>query len=1181
KEWYSDFLASLEERGVPSPAVLVPAVVLILLIAVALLAVPALTVKTQVVTLAVKDASGNPLPGAIVTLTGGTYSKTLAVGADGKAVFGDVPLEVSLAAHVEAENYTSQDITITGKEAAVSLQAVAAHAPGVVKVRVADSYTSKDVGGVIVELAFDDGTSYSDVTGADGVVEFANLPEIPSHATINVEDSQYESLQKDVSGAQLNDLVVVQLVPKGQGNDPTKREKGTLFVSVDYQGEPVEGALVSLTDPATDSEIRAARAGADGIASFEDFNYGTRFYLGVSDPSGKYSSYNSPDYEEFTSDTPTVYASLKLKTVANSGEIALTVTTKAGSPIPGAEINLFNRASGRFLEKGLTDDSGAFKVSAAKGISLYITAWKDGYLPGYLTGISAGSTKTLALDEALVGNAADLSVYVSLNDAPAPGVTVSLYKADGTFLGIPAILTEGDGVARAAVPKKIAKLFATASKDGYEGRSDVAAVTDAMGINMTLSPLKAILSVTVLDVSTNQPVKGAVASAVIGETDVSSCEAAEGSCTMTDVDADQDLTVKASAASYEQYTSATIRLAPTEKKAVTVYLYPRALAGAVSARFLGLFNSDGVVKEVANGETYQARFLVTMPKNIEAGGFYVRVGSKGGTDEDVAAIRDYGTGVSKTVYSGATYSPDENCALDSPTNTTLDLVKWVEFQFQKGFVGTKEVAMNVKVSPKARATDKLEVNYRAYAISSNAPALSPSDEALMPGLVDKTANAIPLTPADFCQAKTFVEKIPVTSDPLVCSGKTCFKVWLEDLEGVRGRSGAFEVELGKEFLVRYEVLADYEIDGIGLKTDYAEFLGPVASQLNLADATADEGAGEQRVPVTVSAGTKYDGGFRLKATASGTGASATILIHSPEAETVPFRINFAVSGKNAFSVSEAPQTILAGEKTPLKVSIKDALGLPVKTAAITLYDCDKAPLLGREIDVIGDGTKNLGEDGMYSAQVEPQGPGIIGVRVSKEGFKTYDKCDVAVEGADFLELNPDVLEPFTGDSAQPMEKKQIEVTNLLSTRATVSTSVICSGAPNTILSVVPKGFSLKEKGSATLYVSLKGNVTADAVCMIHFAGKINNQLVSEIDVPIQVQVQGPQPPQPIPGVLPLPIPVWLPVDETGFGSMTYSVAQFPGVTSASVRCSPPTGYASRNGYQQGMWGMQSQQYGYG
>ncbi len=1182
KERYSEFIASLEEKGVPSPGVLVPALTIIVLLGVALIVLPAVTVKTQTITLFVKDAAGNPLQGAAVSLfADGKPFKTLLTSPDGRAEFAGVPVGVSLKARAEADNYTAQEIDVTAAEAVVSLQPVAPPAPAVVKVSVRDSATNKDVSGVVVELVFDDGTSYSEISGADGLVEFVGLPEVPSHATLRIEDSQYEVVQKDVSQDQLKEVVVIQLVPRGQRKDPSKAEKGTLYVAVDYQGEPVEGAVVFLTDPVTDSGIRSAPTGGDGIASIEDLDFGTRFYLGVRDPSGKYLTYNSPDVEEFSLDSQTLYVTLKLKTIATAGEIALTITTEAGSPISGAEVNLFNRANGRFLEKGLTDDSGVFKVAVAKGLSLYVTAWKEGYLPGFLTGISAGASRTIVLDEAVPGNSAELSVFVSANDAPAAGASVSLYKADGTFLGIPVFFTESDGIGRTLVPKKIAKIFATASREGYEGRSDVAAVTDPMSMNITITPVKAILSVTVLDVSTNQPVKEATVAAMLGETEVSSCEAAEGSCTMTDVEADQDLVVKAVASGYEQYSSQTVRLAPAERREITVYLYPLALAGAVSARFIGLFNDQGVVKEVANGETYQARFLATMPKNIQAGGFYVRVGSKGTAEGDVAAIRDYDTGVSKTIYSGATYSPEENCAIDSPANGTLDAMKWVEFQFQKGFVGTKEIAVNVKVSPKAKAGEGVEINFRAYAISGNTPALSPTDEELMPSLLEKTTTGIPLTPTDFCQAKTFTERVPVTSDPLVCDEKLCFKAWLEDLEGVRGRSGAFEVEVGKEFIIRYEVLAEYAVDGVGIKTDYAEFLGPVASELSFASASLQEGE-EQRIPVTISAGTKYAGGFRLKATATGTGAFATILVHSPEAETKQFRTNFAVAGKNAFSVSMAPQTILTGEKSPVKISVKDKLGLPVRTAAITLYDCDQAPLKGREYDVVGDGTKNLGEDGVYLAQLEPQAPGMIGVRVVKEGFKTYDKCELIVEGADFLEINPDILEPFTGVSSQSMEKKHLEVTNLLSTRARIATSVVCAGAPNTILSVTPKGFALKEKGTATVFVSLRQNVTADAVCMVHFAGKINNQIVSEIDVPIQVSVQGPQPPQPIPGVVPLPNPVWLLVDEMGFATATYSIAHLPGVTGATVRCAPPLGYAQRYGYQTGLYGLFSPgQYGVG
>ncbi|MEM0475441.1 MAG: hypothetical protein QW343_01475, partial [Candidatus Norongarragalinales archaeon] len=240
-------------------------------------------------------------------------------------------------------------------------------------------------------------------------------------------------------------------------------------------------------------------------------------------------------------------------------------------------------------------------------------------------------------------------------------------------------------------------------------------------------------------------------------------------------------------------------------------------------------------------------------------------------------------------------------------------------------------------------------------------------------------------------------------------------------------------------------------------------------------------------------------------------------VHYADRSEAPTQLqaSVAVTGTNSFAVDVKPVTLVAGLAENVKVSVRDSFGAPVEDANLLFFECDGSPLNGQELQIQGDGSLNKGADGVYRARLQTASVGAIGVRVAREGFKTFEACVIEAVAGDFLRVEPETLR-IEGDSSEPDKlAKELAVYSSLPVRSRVSTSVKCVERVAVLereittppIYVVPQSFYLKN--SAKVQVLVEPNATADAECSIIFRGEVNPKNSFEAVVLAQVKLTRP------------------------------------------------------------------------
>ncbi|MEW5954992.1 MAG: carboxypeptidase regulatory-like domain-containing protein [Candidatus Micrarchaeota archaeon] len=1115
KEKYAEFIEGLREKGIPSPEVLVPLLVIIAIVAVGYFVAPMLMAPaTRGVSFSVKDQRGSPIAGASVTLVyaNGTVFSEAITDSDGKADFEGVPA-VGVTAAVSAPGYEAQEELALGTEevqrvtlASTAAAAITPTSSFAVNVRNADG---QPVDSAYVVVNFADGSTQGVLTDALGsgtlLIEEGKQP-----AAVVVETLGFQKVEQSLGADALSrGSVDITLQPTGEMttpvDNPTVESSGTVVVEVESQGVPVR-ARVSLID-LTEEEFAFAQAGDDGRAALDGISFGMRFLI-KAEASG-YLTYVSPDYFTFTESSRPYRVSLTPRTAARAATISLTVTDANDAPLAGAEVNVFFQSTGKFLAKEFTDGDGKYSFDAERNVMFYATAYREGYLVGFADNLQAGSSRKIVLDEEVDGSTARVDVKViSGAGVPAANAVVSLYRAGGYFLGIPQFPTNAAGEASVSVPRQFQgsdyRLYGRAKLDEKAGQSDqvelTSETTEASLFVYVIAP-PAEFTVTATDAVTGRPVSGAQVTLLVANNPVALNRTDSSGSAFFAAAADADFSFSVSAGGYLTYSSSVQRLASGQNQSVAVKLYPLA-AGGIQASFLGLYNAKGLVREVSNGEYYQARFVVNIPIASTQSGFYVRLGNAPTAADEVAEIVGFDTSVAQIIYSGANYDPALECM--SETLAGGEVPKWVLFQFPSGFAGTKEIALTIRVRREATPADAVEFAYRAYAFK-NVPLFSPADVETANQLMAGGNRTLGVT--DFCTAKTASARVPVTQSPLLCdeTGSLCYKLYY-DQAGVLGGDG-FQVPLGTSFTLHYEILSDYQVNSIGIMSDYFRVTGSQASQTRLAD-YADLQPQLQVVSVSGQPGVKAAGTVALRATKAGSFAPITYSFNTASGAELPtVDHSLSVVGSNSFKVSVTPTQAGAGQRSRVTVTVLDRLNNPVPDARVVLYECEGTPFNSQEPEeMLGDGSTDNGEDGRYLFRINPVSTGWIGVKVSRSDSRTYDQCLVRVTAFDYLTVNPEYI-LIEGDSSQRLSQT-ITVSSQVPATSRVSATGSCFGAQR-VIKVFPETFTLREGGSAQVMVRVLDNVTADLQCLVHFTATIAPNNIAEAEVPADVKVSCP------------------------------------------------------------------------
>ncbi len=1097
KEKYLNFVENLREKGIPLPHLAVPLLIIIVIAALVFTLAPDLVSEKRDVSLTVKDNLARPLSGATIELlSNNQVVETKTSDSSGKVAFKGVPANAQV--RVSAEGFVAKTRGLNELSATSSISLESSEEPSIqVNVKVIDE-EGRSVEGAFVQLAFANGDFAPQVTSDAAGSAFVSIKKFQiSQGTITVNAPGFQSTQTPVSQEQLEsgNPVIVTISSESQpvGN-------GDFLVTVTAAGRPVQGARVTLIDVVTDQEVKSELTYEDGTVNFEDVAFGATFTIRVN-----HGQYN-PAEREFTpkADDRELSISLSQRTSPLS-EITLTVLNEDLLALQ-ATVSVFDATSNSLLESGETNQVGEYIVRVSQNVEAYATAYTNGYLPGFISDLRAGSVKSIKLQQAVPGNSVPLTVVVNQDGFPASNADVSLYRSGGFFLGIPPFKVGSQGIANATIPNKVDnsdyRVFARASKEGAFGQSDLVDVgTIPISLGIDLYSLPANVTVKIQDLSTSSQLAQGTVEALVEGLPVSTCEITAGQCVLT-VASNKQFNIKASSPGYLSYTTALVSYSPAEEPELTLSLFPLSLAQGTSITFLGMYDSTNVkVREVTNAETYSAKFAVNLPQNVENAGFYLQVGEGELLEGSDVSITSFDSNGAPFVQSDSQLNT-ENCYAGQ-NNPNVDS-KWVYFAFPRGFVGTKEFSIKIKVAREAEPGSEIKLQYKAFGFKDNLPLLAPSDSELLETLRAKMDQGLQLTPQDTCQMKLFTQSIPVSQLTLTCGeNNLCWRATLYD-ETTRGTPSTFQPEVAKEFTLEFEVLSTKSIDSLAVQTEHFTVKNAQQTLSNARSVSFAER--EFNLPFTSLANRKAKITMRLTPLKMSQSAALTFQVKSgDEVTTVP--LTLSISGTNTFTVTAAPQVIPAIDEGKITVIVRDRLGNPVEDAAVTLFECVGSPFSGTEpSQVLGDGTSNNGQNGRYRISAIPTGLGEIGVRVESEGFKQFESCLVSVQARNFLTIEPNIME-FTGSSRE-LQVQQVTLENLLNEPVRVSSSINCGGDPVPVR-VFPTSTTIDSQSNSIVSLKLLENVTSQAQCIVSFNARAGAfKAVEELPLSVNVNCDG-------------------------------------------------------------------------
>lgn len=1096
KEKYGSFCDSLSERGVPSPRVLVPVACLLLIVAIVFLAFPALGLQEREVTLTISDSQGYPVSGAYVTLYDAEEETgTVATDSNGRASFTAKSNELRVS--VQASGFQSIEQKRVYEDASTISLTSLTPASRTVVIKVKDAL-GNDLQGAQVILSFDDGTARSGVTDAFGESSLSVQEPVADHATLKASKAGYLEAMESVYSSQMSGVLIIEL----KAAEAETEEGSAIVIVKDYYGSPLGGLTVTLVDYYNEQGFRSGYTDNEGTFVAEGLEVGRKYRVAVTDPRGDYVSYSSKEHYSIEKQSSPVIVQLESSEGA-SDAIDLTVLNEDLNPVQGATVRVYEQLTARFLAQAQSNAFGKAEVKVAKGKAFYVTVHKDGYLPARLESMQAGDKESITLEREKTGNYIDVAIHCesALTGEPVPNAAVELFTFNGFPLGTPARQAGADGIAWVRVPSRINgeqyDFYAIATKDFWVGQTDAAVASEGLELYAMLQPTPGSVEVTMTDLLTEEAVDGASVELWAGGAFIASCDLQP--CEFQ-VAPEQEFYFKAEAPGYLDAETATQIVSPGESIEKEIQLYPLSLSSTAAIQLQGVYDSNGdLVQELSNAEDYEARFLVTIPSSgVEDAKAFFKLGVKPTSGEEELVFDSFDCPGSPGFEEGAYY--DESCSSTSFESESGG-AKWYSIQLPDGFVGTKEISLTIHAKPEAKAGSETLLQYRLNGYKAGVPFLSPVDEAALQELLgNASSNAL-------CFAETHEKKLKVSSDPLVCAQGACYRLYFESIDGTRRGRFNFKAEAGEEFYLSYEVLSlDSPVSSIAINApdviELESWLDDYAS-LEEYQHSAIAGVGE-----------RTGGKARLLALRASNYAQLefTIMFEDASEEPVTVPLFLEIEGSNEFEVLTSPDSLLAGLEESVTVTVLDQFARPVEDASLTFFDCDGEPLNGQELDVLGDGSRNYGENGKYKARLEAATIGSIGLSVTRAGFKDYEDCAIEVNAANFIIVEPETLQ-MSGSSVEPGTlARQVSLISLLPIDSSVTTSVECYSSGSLTqgeqaVYVAPQAFTLRDDAIVQVF-PIEG-VTAKADCYVTFNARVNADNYATKTVLVSVDLQGP------------------------------------------------------------------------
>ncbi len=556
-------------------------------------------------------------------------------------------------------------------------------------------------------------------------------------------------------------------------------EKGKAKITVrsaddDAVLENMDVELIS----AQGNSIQTITTNSFGVAIFNDVPVGD-YYASVNDGAGEYALSTTGTFSLSANQTTPVDVSLSKQV---QGTLRISVTAKTGNTwIANAIVKLIRKSDNKLLaSKTTTTENTPITLDVSERGPFLLTASHTDYLSETkeIPAVSGEQTVAFALEKLTAQNSGRIVVNVVDEDnLNVDNAHVMLYDAASGFLyhaANPAI-TDSNGNAKfMGVPS--GNYFARATKYPAGPSDSPAFQTDksiAAQTKLTLTIGQAAVQAIVKDVDGN-PVPFATVEFLTDGTD----ECLANKCAVqTDAlgvvsrsfKADRKVYVRARAAGFTTYSSASYQLYPAQTRVIEVKLPKTILGQTPRISFVDVRDpvTNARATDMKSGKTYLAVFQLQVPsalQSLNGGGIMLRVGREELIENDILAI----TGINApgaVVVKGTSYQPGINFEDGDELNLTNGNAKWATLRWNTMVPGVYEVSALVRVSEEASNLDELPFYYRAWVEDGSTYLRDPADVTL------GTSQTSALKEGQYAES---YQKIYFNGKSIVCDDTFCY-----------------------------------------------------------------------------------------------------------------------------------------------------------------------------------------------------------------------------------------------------------------------------------------------------------------------------------------------------------------------------------------------------------------------
>jgi len=753
---YNDFL---EEKGLPAFPVTVALLILLLAGIYGLFFIGSginadITVNfsdqfndsVSGVTVTVKDSAGNIIKseskiqnGSAITLQGIPIGADLIIVAE-KSGFKDVEFPIK----VSKQNLTA-NISLERNIVAI-----------VGEIQLVDQETGDAIREARVSAEWQ-GVIKTDITDSDGKASFAGIPG-DVDILVTIEADGYETLSGNYSfkDGELKEITLV-------GNSASFSGISSLIISIaDEDGLPITGAKVIVRDRETDTSIEEKTI-EDSEVIFQ-IPSGTSVRLTVQKEGFlNYDSLSEDESRTLRQDEE------QWPVVLTRGGTRLIVTVFAGqTPMSDATIQLYN-LEGEFIEYDITGFGGTAEFTGLAPEEIYVTAYKQGYLPAR-SRVNVAGTETASINVESADATNSSYVGISVLDAfkamaNNANVTIrEMVEGEELPLGIPNIATDISGYA-SITAKTGTSLVVEAEKEGQFGFAEK--LVEANKDNQIIIELAKPIDVIELKVfnAEGNPASGHIAIESVAGALLFDGKLENGSA-FFDTEGNLDVIVKVETPEGETF-SQKVSIEGMESVEVNLGEAAVGVAPTISlTRVLDEFNleAEGIVP----GKSFWLEFQANWPSGIEKGGAHIRLGQDGiaFVDSEEAGITGFEATTSSFLYSTSYQplpAPGNETADKQNTGSTGQLNKVLELYFDQ-----PENTIVFKVKVEARNTiiaEEIDVHYRAWSEAGGSLFRTPVDSELGEELFIETKTSF--------YADTVSETVKIFNSAATCENDLC------------------------------------------------------------------------------------------------------------------------------------------------------------------------------------------------------------------------------------------------------------------------------------------------------------------------------------------------------------------------------------------------------------------------